>query len=86
MFIPKGIFLLSPLTLEGPCKAAIEVEVQGTLKALTNSKVTKDGSWVTFQRIEHFTLSGGGTFDGQGASAWGTCGNNFCKQLPIVSL
>ncbi|XP_044478103.1 exopolygalacturonase-like [Mangifera indica] len=83
VLIPKGIFLLSPVTLEGPCKAAIEVEVQGTLKALTNSKVTKDGSWVTFQRIEHFTLSGGGTFDGQGDKVWGTCGNNFCKQLPI---
>ncbi|KAJ0014667.1 hypothetical protein Pint_21458 [Pistacia integerrima] len=83
VLIPKGIFLLSPVTFEGPCKAAIEVEVQGTLKALTDSKMTKDGSWVTFQRIEHFTLSGGGTFDGQGASAWGTCGKNFCKQLPI---
>ncbi|KAJ0079433.1 hypothetical protein Patl1_24271 [Pistacia atlantica] len=83
VFIPKGIFLLSPVTFEGPCKAAIEVAVQGTLKALTDSKVTKDGSWITFQRIQHFTLSGGGTFDGQGASAWGTCGENFCKQLPI---
>lgn len=87
VLIPKGIFSLSPVTLEGPCKAAIEVQVQGTLKALSGAgKTTEDGGWVTFQRIEGFTLSGGGIFDGQGTSSWGACGNDYCKQLPIVSL
>lgn len=44
VLIPKGILLLSTMTLEGPCKAAIEVEAQGTLKVLTDNKVTKEGS------------------------------------------
>ncbi|XP_031283013.1 exopolygalacturonase-like [Pistacia vera] len=84
VLIPKGIFSLSPVTLEGPCKATIEVQVQGTLKALSGAgETTEDGGWVTFQRIQGFTLSGGGIFDGQGASSWGACGNDYCKQLPI---
>ncbi|KAJ0027692.1 hypothetical protein Pint_36050 [Pistacia integerrima] len=53
-------------------------------KALSGAgKTTEDGGWVTFQRIQGFTLSGGGIFDGQGASSWGACGNDYCKQLPI---
>ncbi|KAJ0084302.1 hypothetical protein Patl1_30476 [Pistacia atlantica] len=86
VLIPKGTFSLSPVTLEGPCKAAIEVQVQGTLKAQSGvGKTTEDGGWVTFQHIEGFTLSGGGIFDGQGGSSWGSCGNDYCKQLPIVA-
>lgn len=86
VLIPLGTFVLSPVTLEGPCKAPIEVQVQGTLKALSGvGEMTKDGGWVAFQQIEGFTLSGGGIFDGQGTSAWGTCDDNNCKQLAIVS-
>ncbi|KAJ0027691.1 hypothetical protein Pint_36052 [Pistacia integerrima] len=44
VLIPKGIFSLSPMTLEGPCKATIEVQVQGILKALSGTgKTTEDG-------------------------------------------
>ncbi|XP_031286356.1 exopolygalacturonase-like, partial [Pistacia vera] len=84
VLIPSGTFLLSPVTLAGPCKAAIEVRVQGTLKALSGvGEMTKDGGWIAFQQIKGFTLSGGGIFDGQGAAAWGSCDNNNCKQLAI---
>ncbi|KAI9161541.1 hypothetical protein LWI28_018470 [Acer negundo] len=85
VLIPKGTFLLAQVSLEGPCKAPVKIVVRGTLKALTDpSKMKVDGSWVTFQRIDRLTLSGGGTFDGQGSKAWGTCGlKSYCKQLPI---
>ncbi|KAJ0089137.1 hypothetical protein Patl1_32572 [Pistacia atlantica] len=44
VLIPKRIFSLSPVTLEGPCKATIEVQVQGTLRALSGTgKTTEDG-------------------------------------------
>ena len=82
VLIPKGTFLLGELFLEGPCKAAVEIEVQGTLNALTD-KPTASGNWVTFKGIDRFTLSGGGTFNGQGPKAWGACGGKFCKELPI---
>lgn len=85
ILIPKGLFLLSPVTLQGPCKCAVELEVQGTLKASSDNKAGKEGGWVTFQRIDQFTLTGEGIFDGQGEKAWGACGTNFCDKLPIVS-
>jgi len=80
--IPEGAFLLGKLFLEGPCKAAVEIEVQGTLNALTD-KPTASGNWVTFKGIDRFTLSGSGTFNCQGPKAWGACGGKFCKELPI---
>ncbi|KAI9160245.1 hypothetical protein LWI28_006484 [Acer negundo] len=85
VLIPKGTFLLAQVSLEGPCKAPVKIVVRGTLKAPTDlSKMKADGSWVTFQHIDRLTLSGGGTFDGQGSKAWGTCGlKSYCKQLPI---
>ncbi|TXG57786.1 hypothetical protein EZV62_015615 [Acer yangbiense] len=87
VLIPKGTFMLAQVSLEGPYKAAVTIVVRGTLKALTDPKKMKvDGSWVTFQRIDQLTLSGGGTFHSQGPKAWDTCGlKTYCKQLPIVS-
>ena len=87
VLIPKRTFLLAQVSLEGPCKAPVKIVVRGTLKALTDpSQMKVDGSWVTFQYIDRLTLSGGGTFDGQGSKAWGACGlKSYCKQLPIVS-
>ncbi|KAL5794251.1 hypothetical protein ACOSP7_002845 [Xanthoceras sorbifolium] len=85
VLIPKGTFLLGQVKLEGPCKAALELEVQGTVIAKTEPGIMKEqGSWVTFERINGFTMFGGGTFDGQGPKAWGTCGKSYCKQLPII--
>ncbi|MBA0606395.1 hypothetical protein Godav_018863, partial [Gossypium davidsonii] len=34
--IPKGIYFLSTTTLDGPCKAPIELQVEGTVKALAD--------------------------------------------------
>ncbi|KAK2654415.1 hypothetical protein Ddye_014271 [Dipteronia dyeriana] len=82
VLIPKGTFQLGGVCLEGPCKAAVEIEVQATLTALTD-KPTADGNWVSFKDIDGFTLSGGGTFDGQGPKAWGACNGKYCKELPI---
>ncbi|KAK6228210.1 hypothetical protein SCA6_000550 [Theobroma cacao] len=77
--IPEGEYMLSQVTLAGPCKAPVEVQVRGNLKAPADpSKFNNVPSWVTFQRIDHFTLSGAGTFDGQGGyAAWA---QNDCKQ------
>ncbi|KAH7511133.1 hypothetical protein JRO89_XSUnG0222200 [Xanthoceras sorbifolium] len=83
VLIPKGKFTLGQVSLKGPCKAAVEVQVQGTLVSKTD-KVIPHSSWVAFQYIDQFTLSGGGMFEGQGPKAWGACGlNSYCKHLPI---
>ncbi|KAK8366910.1 hypothetical protein V6Z12_A02G149400 [Gossypium hirsutum] len=86
--IPKGIYFLSTDTLDGPCKAPIELQVQGTVKVPADSGAFKKPKWISFNRIENFKLSGGGVFDGQGTTAYkmeGCKGHDYCGSLPIVS-
>ncbi|KAL5798051.1 hypothetical protein ACOSQ2_002871 [Xanthoceras sorbifolium] len=82
VLVPKGTYNLSPVKISGPCKAPIEIQVHGTIIAQTENDPAT--TWVSFQYIDHLTLSGGGVFDGQGHKVWGKCGNNnYCKHLPI---
>nr|POE81783.1 exopolygalacturonase [Quercus suber] len=85
--ISKGVYKLGLVTLLGPCKGAIEFNLQGTLQAPSNvaSFNGKDG-WVVFERIDGLTVSGGGVFDGQGKQAWqkNECNTDKnCNILPI---
>ena len=88
--IPKGTFLLGPVIISGPCKAAIELQVKGKLQAPADmSEFEGFSSWITLNYVDHFTLTGGGTFDGQGklASNQRICGKDkHCKLPPVVSL
>ncbi|MBA0741753.1 hypothetical protein Gogos_014882 [Gossypium gossypioides] len=84
--IPAGTFLLSRAVLEGPCKGPVDIQVQGTIKAPPDPSHFKDDTWVMFNHIEGFTMSGGGIFDGQGALAWSKndCHKNKkCTLFPI---
>ncbi|KAB5512438.1 hypothetical protein DKX38_029466 [Salix brachista] len=84
--IPSGTYSLRQVTLAGPCKAAIELQVNGILKAPVNPDQFSGGHWVNFKYIDHLTLSGSGTFDGQGNVAWSksTCSKNKnCEGLPM---
>jgi len=86
VYIPKGTYVLSRAMFAGPCKAAIEFQLEGTLQAPSSASGFKDGDgWVTFERVERLTISGGGVFDGNGKASWGkhcTIGN-YCGKLPI---
>ncbi|MBA0833507.1 hypothetical protein Goarm_005943 [Gossypium armourianum] len=90
IMIPKGTYLVGPLKFAGPCEnvSKIIVHMKGYLKATTNLFKYGDGAgWVEFRWIEGLTLTGGGTFDGQGAKAWpyNSCSTDFnCKLLPTV--
>ena len=86
--ISTGIYKLGLVTLLGPCKGAIEFNLQGTLQAPSDieSFKGKDG-WVVFESIDSLTVSGGGVFDGQGQMAWqkNNCAKKYsCDILPIV--
>lgn len=60
------------------------------MKATTDlSKYGYSAGWVEFGRVDGLILTGGGTFDGQGARAWpfNKCfTNSTCKLLPMVSI
>ncbi|KAJ9686854.1 hypothetical protein PVL29_015625 [Vitis rotundifolia] len=85
---PDGTYALGQITIGGPCKAPINFIVQGTVKAPMDTRRFKaEAGWIAFQQIDQFTLSGGGVFDGQGKTVWGTkCPSSaYCNQLPILS-
>lgn len=85
VLVPKGTFLTSPVVFQGPCKSSnsIIVEVQGTVVATTNLSQYED-YWFLFEKINGVTLTGGGTFDGQGPKIWKCKENNECTKLPSV--
>ncbi|KAK1578086.1 hypothetical protein Q3G72_027402 [Acer saccharum] len=88
LVIPRGVYLIGPIKFAGPCKnvSNIIVHMKGYLKATTNLSEYSFGSgWVEFGWVEGLTLTGGGTFDGQGAKAWpyNSCPTDLnCKLLP----
>ncbi|XP_042482431.1 exopolygalacturonase-like [Macadamia integrifolia] len=88
LFIPKGTFLLGPIKFVGPCNTvdSFTVQMQGFLKASTDlSRYGSSEDWIEFGWVEGLTLTGGGTFDGQGAASWpfNKCPTNVkCKVLP----
>lgn len=87
--VPSGSYRLHHIDLRGPCKAPIEVQVDGKVLAPKNPyHINEEEQWVRFGYVNFFTLSGSGTFDGQGEMAWkqNHCGrNNKCKTQAMVS-
>ncbi|KAB2612218.1 exopolygalacturonase-like, partial [Pyrus ussuriensis x Pyrus communis] len=85
--VPSGTYKFVGATFKGPCKAPIEFQLQGTLQAPEDgSQLPKADTWIGFERIDGLTLSGGGTFDGLGATAWkqNDCNKNKnCKSIAI---
>ncbi|KAM1373447.1 hypothetical protein ACFX2I_024145 [Malus domestica] len=66
VIIPKWEYYLRGAILKGPCKAPIEIQVQGYLRAPQDrSRLIQQGTWVRFQHVNRLMLFGGGTFDGQ---------------------
>ncbi|XP_040945795.1 polygalacturonase-like [Gossypium hirsutum] len=85
--IPKGIYFLSTATLDCPCKAPIELQVEGIVKAPADPGAFKEPNWIAFNRIENFKLSGRGLFDGQGTTTYkreGCKNHDYCGSLPIL--
>ncbi|XP_050379891.1 exopolygalacturonase-like [Argentina anserina] len=83
VIVPKGTYKVKEAEFKGPCKAPIEIQVQGTLQAPEDAtQLTKPDTWIGFLYIDDFTLSGGGTFDGQGSKSWKA---NDCQKNPKCS-
>ncbi|KAK6155305.1 hypothetical protein DH2020_009553 [Rehmannia glutinosa] len=70
LLIPSGTYLVSGATFQGPCKGQTKVSLQGTLKATSNVTLGVD-YWIGFYSVDNLIIYGNGTFDGNGASAWG---------------
>ncbi|XP_038993391.1 polygalacturonase-like [Hibiscus syriacus] len=89
ILIPEGTYLLSQATLEGPCKAPTELQLEGNVKAPPDPKAFKEPKRVSFLHIENFKLFSGGAFDRQGTTSYKREGcekYDFCSNLPIIRL
>lgn len=75
LLIPPGQYLSGPVKFEGPCKNAVEFQLDGTVLAPTELSGVDD--WIVFNRITGLTISGQGTLDGQGKVAWS---QNKCSE------
>ncbi|XP_066369460.1 exopolygalacturonase-like [Miscanthus floridulus] len=84
--VPRGDYLLHPLVFRGPCKGYMEVHVRGVLRAPPGLGAFRGcREWVHFSSIDGLLVTGGGTFDGRGATAWplNECPQKRdCKLLP----
>ncbi|KAG9156545.1 hypothetical protein Leryth_006546 [Lithospermum erythrorhizon] len=66
--VPSGTFKLNTVTFQGPCKGIVSFKVNGILQAPSDSKGGAD--WIKFSNVYGLQISGSGTFDGQGSTAW----------------
>jgi hypothetical protein len=67
----------------------IEFNVLGSIQSPGDPKYFKGDSWITFERVNHLTMSGTGDFDGQGTTTWGRSGcskTQYYIHLPVVSI
>ncbi|CAN6201132.1 unnamed protein product [Urochloa humidicola] len=81
-----GSYLVHPLVFRGPCRGFMEVRVAGVLRAPPGLATFRGcREWVHFSSVDGLLVTGGGTFDGRGATAWplNECPKKRdCKLLP----
>ncbi|KAL2316563.1 hypothetical protein Fmac_030439 [Flemingia macrophylla] len=82
--IPGGTYKMNDVNLKGPCKAPIEIQLDGTIQAPADPNAMNDAEqWIVFDHVDDLTISGHGVVDGQGAQSWkqNDCGKNSnCKR------
>ncbi|XP_019054791.1 PREDICTED: exopolygalacturonase-like [Nelumbo nucifera] len=88
LVIPTGTFLVGQVFFTGPCNSPIPiiVQVKGTVKAVSDVSEYPSAEWISFESLNGLILTGGGTFDGQGAAVWqyNDCEKNpDCQILPM---
>nr|UOP57114.1 putative glycoside hydrolase family 28 protein [Thecaphora frezii] len=80
VLIPKGNYNMGEVAMQGPCKGSkIGFQIDGVVKAPADPSKFKSDGWVSFYRIDGLTVSGTGTLDGQGQTAWA---KNNCDKNP----
>ncbi|XWS27784.1 hypothetical protein CRYUN_Cryun25bG0010100 [Craigia yunnanensis] len=84
ILIPSGTYLVHPIVLQGPCKGAIAFQVVGVVMAPIDATSRYLDHWISFRYIDGLRITGGGSFDGQGASAWPCRRDHSCSHLPVT--
>nr|XP_033511069.1 exopolygalacturonase-like [Nicotiana tomentosiformis] len=85
--IPSGEYMVYAAIFIGPCSGSMTFQIQGVVKAPTDPSLFCNSTWISFQYVNGLEIEGGGTLDGQGASAWpyfDTSKNSNCPTLPVI--
>ncbi|XP_010556330.1 PREDICTED: polygalacturonase At1g48100 [Tarenaya hassleriana] len=74
--IPAGKkFMVKPVTLQGPCKQKLVVQIDGTVVAPDKIGTWPKSSlfqWLNFKWLDQITVQGSGTLDARGSAWWDT--------------
>ncbi|KAB2075034.1 hypothetical protein ES319_A07G192200v1 [Gossypium barbadense] len=73
----KKVYHLKPIDFSGPCKSAISLNIQGTIRATVNHSDYEryEGRWLYFDKVQNLRVEGGGIINGNGRTWW----ENSCK-------
>ncbi|CAN1159126.1 Probable galacturan 1,4-alpha-galacturonidase SALK6 [Linum perenne] len=71
--VPPGDYTAGVTMFAGPCKAPIQFEINGIIKA---PKAIKGDCWFSIEDVTDLRLFGTGTLDGQGAACWAEKGGD----------
>ncbi|KAK1386630.1 Endo-polygalacturonidase [Heracleum sosnowskyi] len=83
-------YLLKQIRFEGPCEAAMTVQIKGTLLASDDRGDYKKDKrhWLIFDSVDDLVVEGGGVIDGSGEIWWkNSCKVNKhkpCKEAPTA--
>ncbi|KAK1398828.1 exopolygalacturonase [Heracleum sosnowskyi] len=71
VLVPAGTFKTGEVIFTGPCTAApITFEIQGTMLGTEDLSMYSQNQWITIEHVNNVIVTGPGTLDGLGASAW----------------
>lgn len=70
ILVPSGTYLTAMLMFKGPCSGPITFKLDGVLLATNDLSKFARKNWVAFEFLKNFRLTGGGTFNAEGRSAW----------------
>ncbi|CAN1159129.1 Probable galacturan 1,4-alpha-galacturonidase SALK6 [Linum perenne] len=81
--VPPGDYIAGVTMFAGPCKAPIQFEINGIIKAPTT---IKGDCWFKIEDVTDLRLFGTGTLDGQGAACWAEKGGPQTANLRFQNI
>lgn len=70
VYVPKGTYVIRPVTFTGPCRSRIEFRIDGTIVAPVDYNVIGGSNfWILFYKVSRLSVYGG-TIDAKGHSFW----------------
>ena len=71
IYVPQGMFLVKPVTFNGPCRKKVDFRIDGTIVAPREYlSLGNSGYWLLFRKLNGLSVYGEGTLDARGSLYW----------------